>query len=97
MIPRPPRSALFPYTTLFRSVHEPRGGAARADLGHAQRPERPRLRPAPPRQVVARPARGPGGDEGEGPRRLLRPRSEEHTSEVLSRQYLVSGPLLVKK
>src|SRR5258707_15879104 len=69
MIRRPPRSTLFPYTTLFRSkavltskdVHP--GG--RRDSEHEQ--------PFPP------------------------PRSEEHTSELQSRQYLVCRLLLEKK
>src|SRR5215217_8322823 len=68
MIRRPPRSTLFPYTTLFRS------GA-------------PRLRP--PRRT-ARPARGPRAG-------CARTRSEEHTSELQSRQYLVCRLLLEKK
>src|SRR5215217_8338934 len=65
MIRRPPRSTLFPYTTLFR----PGRGAA-----------------PPPRH------RPPG--VGHGPRAG---RSEEHTSELQSRQYLVCRLLLEKK
>src|SRR5947209_15639457 len=65
MIPRPPRSTLFPYTTLFRS----------------QRPRDLRRRRLPPHR---------GLREG-------RPlRSEEHTSELQSRQYLVCRLLLEK-
>src|SRR3712207_6925134 len=83
MIRRPPRSTLFPYTTLFRS----RRGAAPAPRG-AARPER-----APGRGVHHR--RGVrAGREGEGGRDL---RSEEHTSELQSRQYLVCRLLLEKK
>src|SRR3712207_9021926 len=78
MIRRPPRSTLFPYTTLFRSrqrqpvlvehLHEPGSSAAR---GHV-------------REAV-----GVGrGERG--------PRSEEHTSELQSRQYLVCRLLLEK-
>src|SRR3712207_7600575 len=81
MIRRPPRSTLFPYTTLFRS--------------------------APPAR------RGPASCAGSGCPRLLipssfglppvvacfgtNPRSEEHTSELQSRQYLVCRLLLEKK
>src|SRR3712207_6950613 len=87
MIRRPPRSTLFPYTTLFRS----RGRAGR--LGPRRRGRAlaaaGRLRPA----LERRPARAPGGPGG-----LPRlPRSEEHTSELQSRQYLVCRLLLEKK
>src|SRR3712207_8930344 len=78
MIRRPPRSTLFPYTTLFRSRRpgdEPR---------RAAREQRRRDR--------ARGARRRG--RGAGDERL---RSEEHTSELQSRQYLVCRLLLEKK
>src|SRR3712207_7509129 len=80
MIRRPPRSTLFPYTTLFRSVVRPerRGG-------RGVRPGRRR-----------RPGRG-ARDRARAPRRRLQPRSEEHTSELQSRQYLVCRLLLEKK
>src|SRR5947209_20337979 len=72
MIRRPPRSTLFPYTTLFRSS--------------------PRLlRSVPDRGVV---------DRHHGPQRAVSSidrRSEEHTSELQSRQYLVCRLLLEKK
>src|SRR3712207_8522136 len=82
MIRRPPRSTLFPYTTLFRSpsavpVQPVRGSGAL---------------PAPTRQRAQR-----GGlalRAGAGDRPL---RSEEHTSELQSRQYLVCRLLLEKK
>src|SRR3712207_7608220 len=86
MIRRPPRSTLFPYTRLFRS---PVGVLLAAELRQARGVDRP----APPR----RRARGPR------PRRPLRRRprelpagrrSEEHTSELQSRQYLVCRLLL---
>src|SRR5215203_5798464 len=64
MIRRPPRSTLFPYTTLFRS-------------------RRDRQRSPQPRASTA-----PG---------CCSPRSEEHTSELQSRQYLVCRLLLEKK
>src|SRR3712207_7595390 len=83
MIRRPPRSTLFPYTTLFRSLGVVRGpagvdgqvafdvdGAHGAGVDDAAR------------------ARPPGLADG---------RSEEHTSELQSRQYLVCRLLLEKK
>src|SRR5438445_11105510 len=66
MIRRPPRSTLFPYTTLFRSRSRPGPGTGRS--------------------------RPPAGR----PRAATR-RSEEHTSELQSRQYLVCRLLLEKK
>src|SRR3712207_7040868 len=88
MIRRPPRSTLFPYTTLFRSVGD------RRDAPQA-RGTRGRLHPGGLEQGGRRPRRP-------GPRRLPvdpRPaaRSEEHTSELQSRQYLVCRLLLEKK
>src|SRR3712207_7664890 len=88
MIRRPPRSTLFPYTTLFRSLREHRHG----DRGDREGPEGPALRRRArprPRQDAAR--RGPLNGR---PRRA---RSEEHTSELQSRQYLVCRLLLEKK
>src|SRR3712207_8773052 len=83
MIPRPPRSTLFPYTTLFRSHHRlDRGGHGR--LAHGQRAG------AAPGVVAA--ARG-----GRRAARGGAARSEEHTSELQSRQYLVCRLLLEKK
>src|SRR3712207_6925192 len=84
MIRRPPRSTLFPYTTLFRSIHR-RGDA---------RPRRGGVWPFGPEPqlhlVLARHAHRYGAL---GARR----RSEEHTSELQSRQYLVCRLLLEKK
>src|SRR3712207_8120998 len=87
MIRRPPRSTLFPYTTLFRSRSQGRNAPRSADAPVAARPpvQSPALRPGKP----ARPA---GGD-----RRPRGARSEEHTSELQSRQYLVCRLLLEKK
>src|SRR3712207_7509578 len=91
MIRRPPRSTLFPYTTLFRSVRRlpgRRGGSgATADRQGAQAD----------RAVHAR--RLPPGRAGAGPvlDRLRALRSEEHTSELQSCQYLVCRLLLEKK
>src|SRR5438445_7476341 len=72
MIRRPPRSTLFPYTTLFRSV-----ALGFQRRGHSQ----------------------VGGLEAgiDGERAYLGMRSEEHTSELQSRQYLVCRLLLEKK
>src|SRR3712207_8048777 len=93
MIRRPPRSTLFPYTTLFRS--DGRRGphlAPRTRAGEArrqrQRPESADAEPPHQAPVLLRPARPDGGVE---------PRSEEHTSELQSRQYLVCRLLLEKK
>src|SRR3712207_7366436 len=93
MIRRPPRSTLFPYTTLFRSPGAVRPAAA------AGRQHRRVRRRRPPHQDP-RPAARADDDQGRvGQRR--RPggpaRSEEHTSELQSRQYLVCRLLLEKK
>src|SRR2546422_2721796 len=84
MIRRPPRSTLFPYTTLFRSL--PTFVAHRAedrtDLVHG-------LRHAA--DVLRRPVFGAGVVEDDDPR------SEEHTSELQSRLHLVCRLLLEKK
>src|SRR3712207_8116511 len=83
MIRRPPRSTLFPYTTLFRSDPHP-----------------------PPRRVRRQLQAGPVDRRGPQPRvgelaaaghAVLEVRSEEHTSELQSRQYLVCRLLLEKK
>src|SRR5947209_16982065 len=71
MIPRPPRSTLFPYTTLFRSTSV----AALQHLGGRQ----PVVALLMQEHVA------------------IHPRSEEHTSELQSRQYLVCRLLLEKK
>src|SRR3712207_7834548 len=93
MIRRPPRSTLFPYTTLFRSA-----GPGR----------RLRVLPPEPGDLLRRRLGAGGGRGGRGgrvglhagprggaPRRDAR--SEEHTSELQSRQYLVCRLLLEKK
>src|SRR2546425_8029241 len=85
MIRRPPRSTLFPYTTLFRSP--PR----RPPLPRQHRQADPRLRSAGRRALyVGRRGREPG-------RPRAAPRSEEHTSELQSLAYLVCRLLLEKK
>src|SRR3712207_6942677 len=94
MIRRPPRSTLFPYTTLFRS--------------RRQRPQRLHQRHGPPTLVSLRRRGGLLGRVEQGPVALglgnapgqvdqLGLRSEEHTSELQSRQYLVCRLLLEKK
>src|SRR3712207_7292250 len=90
MIRRPPRSTLFPYTTLFRSTVEE--FLAVGDRGSAEA-----LRVGPRRRVGAvRGGRVVGGAAtGARPGRGVR--SEEHTSELQSRQYLVCRLLLEKK
>src|SRR5690349_22714053 len=90
MLRRPPRSTLFPYTTLFRSGLVPQLQLRR--LGRPARPGAPgQLEPAPP--AGQRPERQPGA----GRPWLLRRRSEEHTSELQSRRDLVCRLLLEKK
>src|SRR5258707_14811615 len=81
MIRRPPRSTLFPYTTLFRSQ----------ELRRREDPPRATRRGRRRRGLRARrPAPRPDP-------RAVAARSEEHTSELQSRQYLVCRLLLEKK
>src|SRR3712207_7546218 len=88
MIRRPPRSTLFPYTTLFRS---PPHGLLRALL----RPPHHRRRR---RRALPLLRQGDsGGGSVHGLRAVGSRRSEEHTSELQSRQYLVCRLLLEKK
>src|SRR3712207_6926409 len=93
MIRRPPRSTLFPYTTLFRSRAEREREVAVRDGPAERRVLRPLGVDVDP-LVVAR-------DLGKCVHVLLRDlapvRSEEHTSELQSRQYLVCRLLLEKK
>src|SRR3712207_9258686 len=91
MIRRPPRSTLFPYTTLFRS-HGLRAAAARRRRGRP--PDRVGdRRPAEPRQLPRGRRPAPARERRSAPAA----RSEEHTSELQSRQYLVCRLLLEKK
>src|SRR5687767_15621704 len=87
MIRRPPRSTLFPYTTLFRSTLRP---GAQCD-GRPSALRRWRERAAGGRGEAAAPVRGRSGlgDSSD--------RSEEHTSELQSLAYLVCRLLLEKK
>src|SRR2546422_4719099 len=91
MIRRPPRSTLFPYTTLFRSTKQVRN------------PEKSAYYPA---AVDTRAKQALYDNLGKDERkaiakvvieRLFRPRSEEHTSELQSRLHLVCRLLLEKK
>src|SRR3712207_8966039 len=92
MIRRPPRSTLFPYTTLFRSnLRVGRAGGRE----QAAQPRRKRRGPRRERRPAARHARS-DATPGERARRDDS-RSEEHTSELQSRQYLVCRLLLEKK
>src|SRR3712207_7028694 len=88
MIRRPPRSTLFPYTTLFRSDVE----RHLVILGR----DRQRVRPDLVRDVAV--GRDPvGADDHRIDAAAREQRSEEHTSELQSRQYLVCRLLLEKK
>src|SRR5687767_15393704 len=86
MIRRPPRSTLFPYTTLFRSGHAEKSGPVT---------RHPRLRS----MSRGRPTGATGALRPVDPvyRRDPRGRSEEHTSELQSLAYLVCRLLLEKK
>src|SRR3712207_8289701 len=86
MIRRPPRSTLFPYTTLFRSDF------ARADAARRRSPVFDRRKLGRARLFDRRYAAGNGRRAA-----FARARSEEHTSELQSRQYLVCRLLLEKK
>src|SRR3712207_8048083 len=96
MIRRPPRSTLFPYTTLFRSLQQRALQAGeRLDVEVVGRlVEQQQVAALLEGQREVQPvALTPGQDPG----RLLLVRSEEHTSELQSRQYLVCRLLLEKK
>src|SRR3712207_7801363 len=89
MIRRPPRSTLFPYTTLFRSAPPSRLRA----VGAAGEGDGPGAHDALGRAHDRAPRGGARlGEHGE-----RQSRSEEHTSELQSRQYLVCRLLLEKK
>src|SRR3712207_7119317 len=97
MIRRPPRSTLFPYTTLFRSQ---RVDPARVEQRAEREDERARRQEAARhvRDVLPPEARAHlAGDERLDDPVELAGRSEEHTSELQSRQYLVCRLLLEKK
>src|SRR5438093_4094987 len=81
MLRRPPRSTLFPYTTLFRSSQRLQG-------------DQSGLRAEPPRAATVRDERR---RRQRGMHRASQPRSEEHTSELQSLTNLVCRLLLEKK
>src|SRR3712207_8648020 len=102
MIRRPPRSTLFPYTTLCRSAAAAPTSTTATDTEQAALPPAPTVLPTdnlyaytdPTAEVMARmsvaaTAQADGGT-------LYQARSEEHTSELQSRQYLVCRLLLEK-
>src|SRR3712207_8999481 len=82
MIRRPPRSTLFPYTTLFRSSETTRYADQYVIKTNSLQP-------------ASTPQRPPQAFNPQAPAYILR--SEEHTSELQSRQYLVCRLLLEKK
>src|SRR2546422_7818174 len=85
MIRRPPRSTLFPYTTLFRSVGRSLPACGLTDAGHAEQHRRHSAHgPDTRHRAVACDA-------------AVGHRSEEHTSELQSRLHLVCRLLLEKK
>src|SRR3712207_7158494 len=91
MIRRPPRSTLFPYTTLFRSDRRERLVLAGAELQLELVDRRLERRDGVVREHVRLAQRG------EDVAVAVQVRSEEHTSELQSRQYLVCRLLLEKK
>src|SRR3712207_8063177 len=89
MIRRPPRSTLFPYTTLFRSRSPPcRSSTRRRATATSTSTRRPTSTPPGASSSTPRPS---------APASATPRRSEEHTSELQSRQYLVCRLLLEKK
>src|SRR2546430_8422223 len=87
MIRRPPRSTLFPYTTLFRSIVDGLLECIEDEIGHQGRGDTP----------ANDPARKDVDDEGDIDEAAPRRRSEEHTSELQSQSNLVCRLLLEKK
>src|SRR3712207_8361089 len=95
MMRRPPRSALFPYTTLFRSAPPRRPARCRRSpaISLAGRPRTGRR----PRRTSSRTRRPCSPSATTASTSRCWTRSEEHTSELQSRQYLVCRLLLEKK
>src|SRR2546422_8037202 len=93
MIRRPPRSTLFPYTTLFRSH---RLAIAESELAHAGTDLPKEVKAIIPRKAAQEMRRLLEEEEGE-PLLGFTKRSEEHTSELQSRLHLVCRLLLEKK
>src|SRR3712207_8130330 len=102
MIRRPPRSTLFPYTTLFRSHVAAYSacidGRFSVNVAFATRTSPPGTVSLPPNPIFKHFAVNPGdgNDRGTDSERKIMEhvRSEEHTSELQSRQYLVCRLLL---
>src|SRR3712207_8833160 len=90
MIRRPPRSTLFPYTTLFRSNKDIEDIVVAGEEGYREAKEFMRML-MPSHAKAVKPYRDPV------PLFARHGRSEEHTSELQSRQYLVCRLLLEKK
>src|SRR3712207_8276187 len=99
MIRRPPRSTLFPYTTLFRSRRLPMLPSLRylTQAGGRMAADRVREYAALTREHGVDFFVMYGQTEATARMAYLPPRSEEHTSELQSRQYLVCRLLLEKK
>src|SRR3712207_8094354 len=97
MIRRPPRSTLFPYTTLFRSIGNGRTkAAATSHSNDMNTPTAPDCSVPLSLAIEPRPETRTVWKNMTAPSSRLR-RSEEHTSELQSRQYLVCRLLLEKK
>src|SRR5690606_40202936 len=98
-LPRPPRSTLFPYTTLFRSPLLPRGDPRSLACAARHRAvlDRPRRDDLPGRQPAHETFPLLGMDDPRSKEQAPGNRSEEHTSELQSRENLVCRLLLEKK
>src|SRR3712207_8396323 len=96
MIRRPPRSTLFPYTTLFRSHRDVDTHVGVQDTGDRVDRGQAAVRDAL-HGVEEAAQEQPAGGQGDVVDRAVDARSEEHTSELQSRQYLVCRLLLEKK
>src|SRR5258705_9619827 len=95
MIRRPPRSTLFPYTTLFRSRHRPQGHGGAAREARRRVYAAPAGRHAHLADLLQRSLRRQGRARFRARRDAAR--SEEHTSELQSLRHLVCRLLLEKK
>src|SRR5687768_17701568 len=96
MIRRPPRSTLFPYTTLFRSAERAHLGGVGRLLRIASKSTLSSLDRRMPPPLALRPGLAPSRAEHAAFAETVR-RSEEHTSELQSRLHLVCRLLLEKK
>src|SRR3712207_8221375 len=97
MIRRPPRSTLFPYPTLFRSLDLPHGGRTRLRFSVNATSVDRRFEGATAKVPARLRALSVTAAAGYPVGLTIAPRSEEHTSELQSRQYLVCRLLLEKK